>query len=417
MESSAPPKGATCEFCLHKEARYRCKSHHGVGFCSNECLNAHCLVDQLAQLSSDQDVQRRLGRLGLQAQTVQWEDVGRSKGSVWGPNISDMTLSCHGQDMPAIRHPNFEDTTVDVSCDKFSVVVGNEHRDRPLRRITLQEYLRDIGMYTGSPKLGSMYRPRDASLVVSGQSCILPLHNGKVSFHPNLYNYQSIDGDPALLTILATQQGTSCQVIGSGKTPLYFNDHGNAVEMVAKRLADDRAEKGLPTTGPMTQEEQERNVMYIFSVPLKIKERPRANYESMVSFSAVPKSAVGYQNARKSRSKTRGYDHAVLEKGTEIMGPYKGTRDLTLERDDRFPIRCTVQTYAVTDRPSPPDDVLQLFADQIKRLHKQGLNEGSLVLEPNKGRPTEHNVPIWSQPPKGVVIIAGPLPIRPFVFF
>jgi len=327
-----------------------------------------------------------------------------------------MTLCCYGRDMPAIRHPNFEDTTVDVAIDKFTVVVGNERSggSGALERISLREYLDRISFYAGNGKLESMYRPRDASILVSGQACILPLHEGKVSFHVSLYNYQSQDDDPALLTILATQQGTSCQVIGRNMTPLYFNDGGRAVEMLAKRLADDRAEKGLPTTGPMTSEEQERNVMYIFSVPLKIKERPRSVYLESMSMAPATLSSMPQKKkfARMSKGK-RGYDHAVLEKGTESMGPYKGTRDLKVERDDRFPIRCTVQAYSVTDDPVPSDEVLQTFSDQIKKLYKQGLNEGSLVTEPNIGRPTENHVPLVLQPPQPYPKMSD----RPFVFF
>jgi hypothetical protein len=310
--------------------------------------------------------------------------------------------------MPAIRHPNYSDTTIDLALKDLSVMVGNQNGTR-LHRITLKDYLDNIAYYTGNAQLSSMYHARDASILGSGQACILPLKDGKVSFHVSLYNYQSYsDDDPAVLVILATQQGTSCLAVKSGKTAIYFNDAGKAVEMLAKRLTDDRAERGVPTQGAMTQEEKDRNVMYIFSVPLKVKEREiiltTASYGgggwgAMAQESAtMPKSL-----ARQSRSpaKSRGYDWAVLEKGTESKGPFTGTRNLKLVRDERFPIRLTVQIYAVTDAPNPSDEVVELFANQLDRLYKLGLNKGSLVTEPNHGRPTEHQVPSppWPEPP------------------
>jgi len=86
MESAGvKPK---CSFCQEKEAKYRCDHHGGSIVCGRRCVESQCLVDSLSSLPSNEGTQSRLRRLGLQAQNVQWEDVGRSKGSVWGPNIS-----------------------------------------------------------------------------------------------------------------------------------------------------------------------------------------------------------------------------------------------------------------------------------------------------------------------------------------
>ena len=57
-----------------------------------------------------------------------WEDTGRSKGSCWGPNISDMTLAITEDYnlMPVIRRDNFSDETCDVKIENFKVNIGNE---------------------------------------------------------------------------------------------------------------------------------------------------------------------------------------------------------------------------------------------------------------------------------------------------
>src|SRR5580704_8424969 len=63
---------------------------------------------------------------GMVIETVTWEDTARTKGSCWGPNISDMTLQVKDENgidqrMPSIRPPNFADKTHDVSIDYIKV--------------------------------------------------------------------------------------------------------------------------------------------------------------------------------------------------------------------------------------------------------------------------------------------------------
>ena len=51
---------------------------------------------------------------------------------------------------------------------------------------------------------------RDSHVLVSAQACFLPIPpDGIAEFNPVLFNYQSYAGDPAVLTILATREGTS----------------------------------------------------------------------------------------------------------------------------------------------------------------------------------------------------------------
>ena len=375
-------------------------------------MSRQSLTRTIANITRDQDLQRRLKSMGLTAVNVTWEDTGRSKDSSVGPNISDMTLQVDDERMPVIRAPNFSDKTVDVSIDKFNVTVGNENGSG-LKRIPLKEYLENIGKYTSS-NVPNMYRPRDASVLVSGQACILPLSDGKVSFNVALYNYQSEREDPAVLTIMATEQGTSAQVLDNETTGLYFNDNGKAVDMVAKRLADDRAARGVTAQGPMSAEEQAKNVVYVFQVPLKTKPRAPRAYASLCSYGGNLECCAMSFDRGVALGAPRGMDDAILEKGTDVKGPFEGTRGLALERDDRFPIRATIQFYRVTDSTFIPNEPLEQFQKQLECVYSKGANEGSLVTEPNKGRPTEHNVPISAQPPHMPVPCPEP---APFVFF
>ena len=51
----------------------------------------------------DQRTQKLARKHGLSVVNVTWEDTGRSKGSVWGPNISDMTM--RASDHPVNHNP------------------------------------------------------------------------------------------------------------------------------------------------------------------------------------------------------------------------------------------------------------------------------------------------------------------------
>ena len=77
---------------------------------------------------------------------------------------------------------------------------------------------------------------------------------GDAEFNPVLFNYQSVPGDPAVLTLLATREGTSVTVIDNvrdgfqaGQTwgqRLFFNQDGERASLTghaAERLRPDRA--------------------------------------------------------------------------------------------------------------------------------------------------------------------------------
>jgi hypothetical protein len=51
-------------------------------------------------------------------------------------------------------------------------------------------------------------------VLVSAQAAFLPIpKEGEAEFNPVIFNYQSYAGDPAVLTIVATREGTSATII------------------------------------------------------------------------------------------------------------------------------------------------------------------------------------------------------------
>lgn len=341
---------------------------------------------------------------GLQISTVAWEDTGRTKGSCFGPNISDMTLCVGNRSMPLIRKPNFSDLTSDQDIGSYTVNVGNE-TGGGLKSINLKDYLQNIEKYSDIKVTGSLIVSRDTHVLTSAQSCILPLKNGKVEFGVRLYNYQSCS-EPAVLVVVASAQGTSTHVVLGHDNILKFNKGGLAAEFMAERLRDDRERRGVAVEGVMTAEEKVRNVLMIFQIPLKVRTTSRQMYCDSDSSDGSPKiyytefgtAAPAFASGTKRtkarsdvtshRLGSRGMDHAMVST-TEGRGSFPSLAKWTVERDDRMPIRCTLQYYHVSDTSDVTESDMSEIASEVIR-HKP---VGSLVVEEVTRRPTEHSAP------------------------
>ena len=161
---------------------------------------------------------------------------------------------------------------------------------------------------------------------------------------------------------------------------LVFNKAGKAANFKAQRLSDFRTATGSTATGGLTTEEKEKNMLFIFQVPLKQKPRPRHKIMSMYSMAtAFGGNECPMMSMEKCKS-TRGIEDAILEVG-EATGPFKGLADLSLVRDDRFPIRCTIEYYKVTDTTELDGNFFKTLKDQLDRPYTWATDKGSLVVE------------------------------------
>ena len=347
---------------------------------------------EIMNLPNNSSVQRKAKTLGLNVQTVCWEDTGRWKNSSIGPNISDMTLLVDNKRMPVIRVPNYDDISVDLDIDKIRCPVGNENGSSKLSSVSLREYLTNISKYTGNTNLHSMFIERDEKVICQSQCCILPLESGKVDFNVGLYNYQTYDNDePAVLVIVVSNRGTSTQIVKNGVTKLHLNLKGNAYNYSAERLKDVRAKEGRELDGEMTQSEKSSNVLYVVQVPLKVKERKSWGYESTFGGDNFENMTFGMKKQSTIIKKnSRGFDHAQIKEGS-FVGRFEGTRNLKLERDERFPIRATIQLYRVSDSGDVSDELMSDIASSLTTVMSYGSDMSSLVVEETR-RITETNV-------------------------
>jgi hypothetical protein len=372
-------------------------------------------IDRVVSMPSNGDLQRRVRERGLNVVNVMWEDTARYQGSSVGPNISDLTLQVRENIgdgtrthlLPVIRHPNFSDRTADVPMDKLWVRVGNERGGGRTRAVPLEDVLSDLREYVSYPNSlngsGDLTAERDTHALVSAQHVFVPLRaEGRAEFNPVLYNYQSSPGNPAVLVLLATRQGTSIQVIenrpgdqsvqGWGQQ-LFFDNEGQRTVFTAERRSAvaDRIERGEAEDQDEGALEEGADMMMVIQVPLRRREPPRAQYGAYdgmalgggtaaqpVSAAPMP-AAVASSSGSARRAMRSDVETAVIGHG-EDMGRFPGLRELRLVRDERFPIRVTVQFYKATSNGVVDAEDLDDARRAIDRVYADADYVGSLVV-------------------------------------
>lgn len=363
-------------------------------------------IRDTASMVGNRDAQSLAQRLGLNILNVTWEDTGRFKGSSVGPNISDMTIQVGAENpttkqfnvtcMPVIRFPNFSDKTCDIDPRDFTLLVGNE-KSRKLQRISLYEFLQEPTNYLSDPnswlgKNKTLLAERDSKVLVSAQACFLPIpKTGKATFNPVLFNYQSMSGDPAVLTILATREGTSTTIIdnkrdafnqgGAWGQRLFHNQGGMRASLTGERFSD----FGIANPTPEKQGEKDisgMNMVLLIQVPLKQKTPMRSGGFGGGAMPAM--SAPAGETAKKS-----DVENAVIGHG-KIEGPFTEIGNLKIERDTRFPVRVTVQFYKATSNGAVNEADMKTIKSEINSVYEQSDSVGSLVTGGETGRITEY---------------------------
>lgn len=377
------------------------------------------VINETTAMVSNAQAQSLAQQYGLNILNITWEDTGRFKNSAVGPNISDMSIQVqqfHSQTkdyslhlMPVIRYPNFADKSADVSLDHFFLKVGN-HKGNALQKVALRDVLKNLKTYLTAPgswkgAQTSLLAPRDSHVLVSAQACFLPIPKGGIAkFNPVLFNYQSYAENPAVLTILASREGTSVTVIDNKRDGfeaghpwgqrLFFNQKGERASFTGQRISDFNRAGSDRTSGPSATEsgeEQGLNLVMLIQVPLKQKERPQRSQLGLTMPMAAP-AAESLFRTRKSN-----VEAAVIGHG-EVEGPFTEVDHLAIERDPRYPIRVTVQFYKGTSNGvvSPAD--LKAIHQQIAKVYDDADYVGSLVVDGQTTRPTEHDGPLQEPP-------------------
>nr|KAJ3418685.1 hypothetical protein HK105_007983 [Polyrhizophydium stewartii] len=353
---------------------------------------------RVSALTNDPSAQALAREHQLAFTRVSWEDCARSKGSAWGPCISDMTLVVGKTWMPVLRAPNYTDSTMDIKLDSIPITVGNEtqYEGTPTKRISLREYLANFDQYSDAEVAGNLLWPTDSHAIVSTQACFLPIESsGKAEFHVGLFNYQSTAQHPAVLVLVATEAGTSAQVVSGNRAGdiLYFNKHQSKCTFVAERLSTDRERRGVPLEGAMTAEEEQRNYIMIVQIPLAIPARPTSLFSfgqpqpNLFGGSAVA-FVFGMAPGAAVPAPQPDVEPAMVGLG-EATGPFPKLRGRKLSRDTRYPVRVTLQFYSATSNGAVSREIISDLAAKMNEVRTKADYWGSLVTEGATGRPTE----------------------------
>lgn len=372
-------------------------------------------IVRTADMVGDPEANSLARRYGLDILNITWEDTGRYKNSAVGPNISDMTIQVdmpptgsvyrneptQGRLMPVFRFPNFSDVTGDMDPQDMTVLVGNE-KGRGLRRVSLDEYLENLDRYLtgydGGRRGTNLLADRDDRVLVSAQACFLPVpQQGKVTFTPVIFNYQSSPRNPAVLAIVATRQGTSATVVenggrrtGSWGQRLFYNNRGQMARFTGEREQDYIDSGAYRWEDPQSVANRAGlNMVMLIQVPLVHRDDHRVM--PMASEGAMGGGGATYKSKSPSTAKASSdVENAVIGHGRD-EGPFTELNHLDVRRDTRFPVRVTVQFYKATSNGVVNDaDVRQIKSD-IDRVYRAAENVGSLVTDGRTGRPTEYD--------------------------
>ncbi|MEN9810219.1 MAG: hypothetical protein RLZZ488_1786 [Pseudomonadota bacterium] len=371
-------------------------------------------ISAAAEMTRNQRTSDLVRKHGLGIMNITWEDTGRYKGSSVGPNISDMSIQVGVKNekgnfdltlMPVIRYDNFTDRTADVDPSLFTLLVGNE-KGKELKRISLREFLEDPTQYLHNskswlnPKKSLYAGNRDSRVLVSAQASFLPVpKKGKAEFNPVIFNYQSVSGDPAVLTILVTREGTSTTIVdnkrdsldrGGWGQRLFHNQDGQRASLTGQRLSDFAATAGGKKS-PLSKKKGKvdpkkssgLNMVLLIQVPLKQKVREVGKSMSLELMTESVERSVLTSDAASD------VEAAVIGHG-QFEGPFTEIDNLSIERDDRFPVRVTVQFYKATATGNADEADIKQIKEEIDSVLSAGDAVGSLVVAGETGRITEY---------------------------
>jgi len=382
---------------------------------------ARLILENVCHLSCDAQTVRLAGEHGLSVVDVAWEDMARYPHSSVGSNITDVTLRAKGYAgrCSIIRRPNYRDETCDFPIDKFRVKVGNKD-GHYLRDVSFRDYLNSLLQKHGA---GFGAVTDSTHVLVSAQSCVLPLRNGSCAFNVEFFNYQTSSDDLCLAVVCSAEGTTALVVTDRGAQKLFHDANGQQCDFLAKRLRQVRAREGRPLDGAMNAQEEERNILLLFQIPLKRQRSQQGLFglplmqkqqASTSAFGAprgcgpVPALPPGASSASQlfgastgmiqpiptgfmpalhgpamptynttAARENLGTDHAQLSVSA-ANGPvqYWSGR---VQLDVNAAIRCTVQHYLVTDEGTLSEADLVGVKDQLAAVYAGAVSVGSLV--------------------------------------
>jgi len=192
-----------------------------------------------------------------------------------------------------------------------------------------------------------------------------------------------IRGGPSITVI--DNQRDAFEAGGTWGQRLFFNQNGERASLTGQRKSDFLAaaragDSGQSPISPSDAGREGLNMVLLIQVPLKQKESvPFGGIEATMLFSYCDSIGLGSSDV----------EEAVIGHG-KVEGPFTEIAGLEIERDDRYPVRVTVQFYKATSNGVVSELDMADIAAQINKVYRQADYVGSLVVEGRTGRPTEY---------------------------
>jgi hypothetical protein len=301
--------------------------------------------------------------------------------------------------MPVIRYPNFGDKTCDLDPRDFTLQVGNQS-GQDLKRISLFDFLERPTDFLSNPaswksSKKTLLTARDSRVLVSAQACFLPVpRRGRAEFNPVIFNYQSCKGDPAVLTLLVTREGSSVTVIDNSRDAfetgavwgqrLFHNENGQRASLTGEREREFETENS-PMDGVSVAGQGDSAVgpglVLLVQIPLKQKARKRSPLMGLMMCMS-PRVMMEFDGKSDVENAVIGY--------RQLEGPFTEIDNLSIERDERFPVRVTVQFYRTTSNGIVGKADLEAIKAQIDHVYAKNDNVGGLVAQGATARVTEY---------------------------
>jgi hypothetical protein len=273
--------------------------------------------------------------------------------------------STSGAHIPMLRKDSPPDFSRDRNISDFSALVGNE-KGKKLTKISMEDYLKNIGNYIGNIDQNGIFEPRDNTVQVNMQYGILPCKKS-VEFVPQLFNYHANPENPATLAITVSKDGTSTEIVTKEKQRLYFNSNGRA----------------KPFTLTNNGDKDTDDTIYIYQVPLKYETRRE-----------LEKALESLDIEEDTKSKKRPEKSSLIS--NPIKTVYTGVKKpdgdhMELRRDPRYPIRLTIIKCLLTTKEISEDMIGTISSDFDKMFRKYSAY-GSLITEEDIKRITAAKV-------------------------
>ena len=127
-------------------------------------------------------------------------------------------------------------------------------------------------------------------------------------------------------------------------------------------------------------------MVMLIQVPLRQRQPANFGMAGDVMMAPAAPSMISQESARGGSN----VEEAVIGHGA-VEGPFTEIAGLPIERDDRFPIRVTVQFYKATSNGVVSETDMQQIRQQIAKVYDDADYVGSLVVDGLRDRPTEYD--------------------------